>query len=198
MRNRRAFTLLELIVSLAVAGIVALLAYGSARAGFDTRDGLARHRATTEAALRSRVLLGDALRHASDEAGAADGALQSTFQLIDAVDRSGLPVDRLSFFTRGVVPPLGASGLWSMTVVPTATGVSIVAEPVDGGARLHAVVPNARGLDVEAMPIVDRDWTTSWPATNQLPAAVRLTFYDSTRSMIGAPLVVRLGLEDTR
>lgn len=197
MRNRRAFTLLELIVSIAVAGIVALLAYGSASAGFDTRDALARHRATTEAELRSRALLGDALRHASDEGGAT-GALGSTFQLIDAVEPSGLPADRLSFFTRGVVPPLGASGLWSMTVVPTATGVGIVAEPVDGGAALHAVFSGARGLNVEVMPIADRNWTTAWPATNQLPAAVRLTFYDSTRATIGAPLVIRLGLEGVR
>jgi prepilin-type N-terminal cleavage/methylation domain-containing protein len=198
MRNRRAFTLLELIVSITVAGIVALLAYGSASAGFDTRDALARHRATTEAELRVRVLLGDALRHASDEAGATDGALASTFMLVDAVEPSGLPSDRLSFFTRGVVPPLGASGLWSVTVVPATTGVSIVAKPVDGGAQWHAVVPRARGLDVELMPIADHDWTTSWPASNQLPAAVRLTFYDSTRATIGAPLVIRVGLEGIR
>jgi prepilin-type N-terminal cleavage/methylation domain-containing protein len=198
MTNRRAFTLLELIVSITVAGIVALLAYGSANAGFDTRDALARHRATTEAALRSRVLLDDALRHASDEAGATDGALGSTFQLVDAIEANSLPADRLSFFTRGVLPPLGASGLWFMTVEPIAIGVSIVAEPVEGGASLRAVFPGARGLNVEVMPIVDRTWTTSWPATNQLPAAVRLTFYDSTRAMIGAPLVVRLGLEGVR
>ena len=44
MRPRQAFTLLELIVSITVAGIIALLAYGSARAGFDTRDAIARHR----------------------------------------------------------------------------------------------------------------------------------------------------------
>ena len=100
MSSRRAFTLLELIVSIAVAGIVALLAYGSANAGFDTRDALARHRATTEAELRSRVLLADALRHSSDEAGATDGALGSAFQLVDAVEPSGLPADRLSFFIR--------------------------------------------------------------------------------------------------
>jgi hypothetical protein len=83
-------------------------------------------------------------------------------------------------------------------VVPTGIGVSVVAEPVDGGAPLHAVFPGARGLDVEVMPIADRDWTTSWPATNQLPAAVRLTFYDSTRATIGSPLVIRVGLEGVR
>jgi type II secretion system protein J len=193
MSNRRAFTLLELIVSIAVGGIIALLAYGSASAGFDTRDVLARYRATSEAALRARSLLADALRHASDEADAGAAA----FQLLDASDTHGLPTDQLTFLTRGIAPPLGASALWSVTIAPSARGLLIRATPAfsTGDAPISAVLDGVRGLDVQVMSLADRSWTTAWPSTNQLPAAVQLTFYDASGGLAGPPLVVRLGLE---
>ena len=111
MRNRRAFTLLELIVSISVAGIIALLVYGSASAGLDTRDALDRYRAGAEAEMRARLLLSDALRHATDEVDAGSVA----FGLADATDARGLPIDQLTFATRGIAPPLGASARWMVT-----------------------------------------------------------------------------------
>ena len=196
MTNRRAFTLLELIVSLAVAGIIALLAYGSASAGFDTRDALARYRSTTETELRARVLVSDALRHASDEAENGTPA----FSLVDAMDPQGLPSDQLTFLTRGIMPPLGGSALWSMTLVPSATGLVISAAPrgSNGEMRVTALLANVRGFDVQVMAIADRAWNSGWSANGQLPAAVRLTFYDAAGAVVGAPLVVRLGLESVR
>jgi len=194
MTNRRAFTLLELIVSMAVGGMIALLAYASAGAGFDTRDALARHRATTETALRARSLLADALRHASDEADAGTAA----FQLLDASDARGLPSDQLTFLTRGIAPPLGASSLWSVTVAPSATGLVIRAMPSAGDGVVTATLPGVRGLDVQVMTLADRSWSTAWPSAGQLPAAVQLTFYDATGALAGSPLVVRLGLEAVR
>jgi prepilin-type N-terminal cleavage/methylation domain-containing protein len=196
MRNRRAFTLLELIVSISVAGIIALLVYGSASAGFDTRDALARHRATSESELRARVVLADALRHASDEADAGVAA----FDLVDATDPRGLPSDRLTFLTRGILPPLGASALWAVTLAPSANGLIISAAPAGAVARasLVARLDRVRGLDVQAMLPADLTWNATWPSNGQLPAAVQLTFYDSAGSLVGAPLVVRLGLESIR
>jgi prepilin-type N-terminal cleavage/methylation domain-containing protein len=214
VRNRRAFTLLELIVSLAVAGIVALLVYGSASAGFDTRDALARHRATAESELRARVMIGDALRHASDEAdpgrhdaAAADQRVSAdlpvrgaVFDLEDAMDARGLPADRLTFLTRGVLSPLGASALWVMSVIPSAEGLIVRAAPADSPANggITGVVAAIRGLEVQTMSLADDAWTTTWPAANQLPAAVRLTFYDAAGGPVGAPMVVRVGLESAR
>ena len=191
---RRAFTLLELIVSIAVAGIIALLVYGSASAGFDTRDALARYRATSETELRGRVLLADALRHASDQ---ADPGL-AAFELLDAMDARGLPTDQLTFLTRGIVPPLGGSGLWSVTLVASPKGLVIRAAPVGTttNAPIVAVLEKVRGLDVQTMSLVDRAWSSAWPTSGQLPAAVRLAFYDSSGALVGAPLIVRLGLEN--
>jgi prepilin-type N-terminal cleavage/methylation domain-containing protein len=193
MISRRGFTLLEVIVSITVAGIIALLAYGSASAGFDTRDALARHRATTESELRARALIADALRHASDEADPG----QPAFELTDAMDANGLPSDELTFLTRGVMPPLGASELWIVSLAPSPKGLVIRAKSSSAAnaAGVVATVAGVRGLEVEAMSIADRSWTGAWASSAQIPAAARLTFYDAAGGRIGAPLVVRLGLE---
>ena len=196
MRDRRGFTLLELIVSIAVSGIIALLVYGSATAGFDTRDALARYRATNEAELRVRAMLADALRHASDEADAGT----PVFDLVDATDPRGLPLDQLTFLTRGVVPPLGGSSRWSMTLTPTTRGLLVRATPVQpaGVGSISAVLERVRGLDVRVASLADMSWSAAWPSTGQLPAAVQLMFYDAAGAPAGASVVVRLGLESAR
>ena len=196
MRARRGFTLLELIVSIAVSGIIALLVYGSASAGFDTRDALARYRATNEAELRVRAMLADALRHASDEADAGTLA----FDLVDATDPRGLPLDQLTFLTRGVLPPLGSSARWSMTLTPTARGLLVRAVPVEqsGAGSISAVLDQVRGLDVQVASLADGSWSAAWPSSGQLPAAAQLTFYDVAGAPVGAPVVVRIGLEAVR
>ena len=153
MNSRRGFTLLELIVSIAVSGIIALLVYASASAGFDTRDALARHRATNEAELRVRAMLADALRHSSDEADAGVPA----FELVDATDPRGLPLDQLTFLTRGVVPPLGGSARWLMTLTPTPRGLLASAAPVEpaGAGSVSALLEQIRGLDIQVMSLAD-------------------------------------------
>jgi prepilin-type N-terminal cleavage/methylation domain-containing protein len=194
MRNRRAFTLIELIVSIAVAGVIALLVYGSAAAGIDSRDALERHRERGESTLRARTLLTDALRHATDEADAGAPA----FELIDATDARGMPTDGLTFLTRGVVPPLGASSRWTMIVRPTPAGLLIRAASTPTAAGISAVLRDVRGLEVEVMGLVDRAWSTEWPSSGQLPAAVRLALFDSTGARVGAPLIARIGTEAGR
>ena len=200
MRDRRAFTLLELIVSIAVAGVVALLVYGSASAGFDTRDALDRYRAGTEAEMRARLLISDALRHASDEVDAGSVA----FELIDATDTRGLPADQVTFITRGVAPPLGASARWTVTLAPTPAGVLLRAAPIADAASatqsaaMSSVLTAIRGVDIEVASLGVQAWSRSWPSTNQLPGAVRVTLFDSAGAPVGAPIVARIGLEAVR
>ncbi|HUQ83231.1 MAG TPA: prepilin-type N-terminal cleavage/methylation domain-containing protein [Gemmatimonadaceae bacterium] len=201
MKARSGFTLLELIVSIAVTGIIALLVYGSANAGFDTRDALARHREGAESELRARAFLVDALRHASEDANPGDAA----FELRDAADSRGLPADQLTFLSRGVIPPLGASALWVVTVAPSPAGLMISAGPAPaaptdsaGVTSVVGVIAGARGVDVDVMSLADRRWTNAWPSNGQLPAAARVILYDATGRPMGAPVVARIGLESMR
>jgi prepilin-type N-terminal cleavage/methylation domain-containing protein len=192
--DKRGFTLLELIVSIAIGGIIALLVYGSASAGFDTRDALARHSAGAEAHLKVRSMLTDALRHATDESD--PGSL--AFEIADATDVRGMPMDRLTFLTRGIVPPLGASTRWRVTISASPNGFAFAASPADGSsasAQVSAAIPQIRGLDVSVMSVTDRTWSNTWPSGGQLPSAVRLTLYDAEGRLVGTPIVVRLGLE---
>lgn len=212
MTPRRGFTLLELVVSIAVAGVIALLVYGSAQAGFDTKERLARHRATTEAELRARTLLADALRHASDEADPGVDA----FTLVDATDGRGQSADRLTFLTRGITPPLGASSLWRVDVSMTSRGLLVRAARATGdrstdaptlatrstnqpiSAPIAALVPTIRALDIEVLSVAERTWMSTWATPTQLPAAVRLVFRDDAGQTMGAPLVASIGLEGAR
>jgi prepilin-type N-terminal cleavage/methylation domain-containing protein len=200
VRNRRAFTLLELIVSIAVAGVIALLVYGSANAGLDTRDALDRYRTGPEAEMRARLLLLDALRHASDE---VDGG-HVAFDLVDATDAQGLRADQLTFITRGVLPPLGASPRWTVTLAPTPAGLLLRAAPIadDGHASesvvLSTVLPAIRGVGIDVASAAAPTWSASWASSGQLPSAVRITLLDSAGARVGAPIVARIGLEAVR
>ena len=199
MTARRGFTLLELIVSIAVAGVIALLVYGSAAAGLDTRDALDRYRAGNEAEMRARLLLADALRHATDE---VDGG--EAFVLVDATDARGLPADQLTFATRGVTPPLGATARWAVTLVPTTAGLAIRATPLADSSRgprpaaISAVLADIRGIDVGAASLANASWAPIWASAAQLPSAVRITLFDAAGAPVGAALVVRVGLEALR
>jgi prepilin-type N-terminal cleavage/methylation domain-containing protein len=196
MRNRRAFTLLELIVSIVVTGVIALLAYATASAGFDTRDALDRHRTTADAELRVRAMISDALRHASDDADSGFVA----FGLVAGTDSRGLPTDRVTFLTRGALPPLGASGLWAMTIEPSATGLIVSASPARERANTQVVarVAEIHGLDVQVASLANHAWSAEWTSPAQLPGAVQLVFYNAAGGIVGSPLVVRVGLEDVR
>ena len=83
---------------------------------------------------------------------------------------------------------------------PSASGLVLYATPVGGAsdAAITAPLPHARGMDVEVMSLTSRTWAAEWPSKSQLPAAVQITLFDGTGGAIGAPLVVRLGLEAVR
>jgi hypothetical protein len=186
------------MAAIVVTGVVALLAYGTARTGIDTNERLDRVRTAVEAQMIVRTLLLDALRHPPEEGGAAMNDM--LFSIDDRTNGEGLPVDEFRFLSRGVIPPLGASGVWTVTLVPTDEGVRIVATANAGGlAPIEALLPEARGLNVRVLYRVDDlDWSDRWDAPGRVPAAVAIDFLTERGTAASPPVVVRAALEEVR
>jgi prepilin-type N-terminal cleavage/methylation domain-containing protein len=198
MMARSGFTLFELLVAIVLAGVVALLAYGTARAGIDTSERLERHRTAVEAQAIVRALLLDALRHPPEGGGAAMNDL--LFTIDDAMDGTGLPTDGVHFFSRGISAPLGTAAEWSVTLTPTEAGLRLLAVPAQAGpAPIDMVLPGARGLDARVLSrSADSTWLERWDVPGRVPAAVALQFLSETGTPVAPALVVHAALEVVR
>jgi prepilin-type N-terminal cleavage/methylation domain-containing protein len=202
--RRPGFTLIEVMIAVVVTGIVVALAYSTAQAGFDIDRRLARHRAGADAETTMRSMLDDALRHALP--GLRGG--EAVFSLADRAFATGVPNDSLRFLTRGVLPPLGTSAAWVVTVSVDGDGLSFDARPasvLDEEAPVAAHLAGVRGLDVRALGAgAGTAWRRAWEETDVAPDAVSLTFIrgNAAKSARGAgeapSLVARLGLERRR
>lgn len=197
--GRQGFTLFELLVAIVLTGVVALLAYGTAAAGFDTRDRLARYRATVEAQMIVRDLLVDALRHPPETGGAAMN--DTLFLLIDRTGADGTPTDEIAFFSRGLTPPLGVAATWALTLSHSVQGLRVraTAPAPAPAAQVDALLPAVHGLNVR---VLDRTgdvlWSDRWDAPGRVPAAVALEFFTAAGTRAGPPLVVHAALERVR
>ncbi len=199
MSRRSGFTLVELMVAIVVTSIVALLAWSTVSAGLDTSDRLERHRVTVEARMIVRALLLDALRHLPEGGGAAMN--DALFLVDDAVTADGLPVDALHFLSRGLTPPLGSSGMWTVTIEPAAEGLRLAASPANASdiAPIETTLPGVRGLQVRVLArTADSVWLERWDVLGRVPAAVALEFLSERGEPVTPPLVVHAGLEAMR
>src|SRR5436309_2519591 len=96
-RGRGAFTLLELLVALAMAGIIAGSMYAALRVGF-------RAHASAEAAvepIRTAELATALLRADFESVTPIGGTFAVTFTGTDQQGQGGLPGDSVEFFTLG-------------------------------------------------------------------------------------------------
>lgn len=193
--RREGFTLIELMVAIVLTGMVALLTYASASAGFSTSDRLGRYHTAIESQAIVRSLLLDALRHPVGGGGAAMNEV--LFTIADATDSDGLPVDGLRFISRGVLPPLGTSEGWDVALTPSAGGVRLVARSIDAEeAGVEILLPDVRGLDVRVLDrSSDSTWLDRWEVLGRAPAAVSLAFLDRRGSPTGPRIVVHSALE---
>ncbi|MEO6444475.1 MAG: prepilin-type N-terminal cleavage/methylation domain-containing protein [Gemmatimonadaceae bacterium] len=201
--RRRAFTLIEVLVALVVTGLVVALAYGTAQAGFDTDDRLAEYRARAESEAVFRTILTDALRHAA--AGMRGG--EPVFDLADRRLSDGRAADSLSFLTRGVVSPLGSSGMWSVSVWWAGDALHLAAHPLDtmgNAAPVEAQLTQVDAFDVQMLGRgIGAAWSDMWPGADVAPDAVAFSVTRSAAAGAVAALdatqpmrtVVRRGLE---
>jgi prepilin-type N-terminal cleavage/methylation domain-containing protein len=149
-RRARAFTLLELLVALAMAAIIAGSLYASLRSGF-------RARAQAEAQVepvRTAELATALLRADFESARPADGTLSGPFVGQDLTGDQGLAADSVSFFTLGnPTDPLAAAaatagapadmsgvGLTPTTGEARQVEIAITSYPGPGGAAEPCLV----------------------------------------------------------
>ena len=179
---RRAFTLLEVIIALAVTALVATLAASALHAGLDVRERVYAHRVTTEAEARATSWIATMLRHAP-LANAVDEPLLRITQ-VALRDASGQSADELTFLSQGVEAPLGTGEIWRVTLTTRNDGLHVRATPVNVASNripLETVLPHvsvfvAEALDAHGGPANSAMWRRDWPVLRAMPTAVRLTF----------------------
>jgi type II secretion system protein J len=192
MTRHRGFTLIELSIALAITGLVALLVYAAADAGYDTRRRLDASRRSLQSARAMRILLQDALRNARPAVRIGDSA----FTLEKGRGPAGQPADRLIFVTGGGLAPLAGGRDWLVRVEPSTNGLGFSALPLDGsrGGRFVGRLDGVTGLKVRVKGAgLDTAWADRWARPSSVPKAVELTYWTAA-GPVGLPLLVALPL----
>lgn len=198
MSRRGGFTLVEVVVGLAVGGIVLLAGFAALGALQDrSRHAMAATTQALEGATTRATLLEwlGAARLRSSELGVQ-------FEGLDAREHS-LEWDELTFATPAATPlraPVTAIRLYIDTD-PATPERGLVAEFTarlgDPPTRLE-LAPRATGLRIRYLPALDErvEWTESWVGQGQLPRGVELTLLDDPAdplpSLLRLPVLVAM------
>jgi len=183
---RRAFTLVEVVVALVIAGLLALAARAVLVAGIDTQERLQRHATITEGDARFRALVVQALRHMTD----APAVGLTPFVLRDTTIADTVPSQAVEFYSRGLSQPAGTGSVMRIRLVPTDRGLTITAIDANGRTALEGVAPGIAAMHVR-LQNRSGEWVVAWPLTLQTPAAVALDLVPlRSPGTVPAPIVV--------
>ena len=192
MNRKLGFTLIEVILAIALTAVAIGVAASALTTATNVRERVLLHRETMEQNVRFRTTLIDMLRHAPN-ADAVDEPLMRMTQAAGGVVQ-------FLFLSTGVQTPYGVGGAWRVTIAGTPRGVTLDAVPVSsptGGPVLHTVfrptstegqVLHVRFLEPSSGGNTPR-WRDDWPLERTRPSAVSLRFSDHVTS---APLIVEL------
>lgn len=202
LQRSAAFTLLELLVALAVSGAVALGVYAAVSVSADVA---ARGRDAVDGALKREAATA-ALRRWLEGAAVSSGDEPARFEGEDGTSL-GLPSDEL-FFTTTDPWLLGDSGelTWiRLRVAAVDSGLvadygAIRPDQVlkSGDRRRVSVLPQVRGMDFRYFVTLgdQRRWFSGWSSRVRLPRAVTLQFYttggDTLPRELRAPMLIKL------
>jgi prepilin-type N-terminal cleavage/methylation domain-containing protein len=187
---RRAFTLVEVVLALVIAGLLALAARAVLVAGIDTQERLQRHAAVTEGDARFRALVVQALRHMTD----APTVGVSPFVLRDTTLANAAPSQAVEFYSRGLSQPAGTGTVMHIRLVPSERGLTIRAVDANGFTSSEGVAPGIGAMHVRVQTRTG-EWVATWPRTLQTPAAVALELvpFGTPRGAL-APIIVNTRL----
>lgn len=194
--NRGGFTVLEMVVALAVASVVALLVHR----GFHTMVEMER-RASEAREAGARAVAARRQVTAWLRAARVEGTLDSwDFEGVGRVTEEGVPDASLEFYTQAPGPfETGRSRLvLGIDRRPETPETGLVAERVDGRVGdprplRWVVVPGASGLVIRYLHTVDggRAWTSEWRSSAHLPEAIEIRVLgDSLPPLLQLPVFV--------
>jgi prepilin-type N-terminal cleavage/methylation domain-containing protein len=184
-RQRRGFTLIEVMLALVISSVVVTLGYSTLQAGVDVESRIAVAREADQHMTAMRAVLGDALRHAV----AGDGIADQQLRIASGADgRTAM----LAFVSRGIVAPQGGTARWFVTLTTDTAGVTFDARPLDAGAvPLRIRVAAARTFAVRFKAREDLDWQTTWDDSARLPLAIEVHFLGRDGRDAVAPVIAR-------
>lgn len=194
-RERRGFTLLEVMVALTLTALAAGIAGSALSAAHSTSAAVARHRDGAEAELQWRALVSDLLRHAPPAGVTSD--MRDEPRLVIATD-AGSPT--LQFLSRGLGTSRGTGATWRVMIAASADTLLVSATPIGRAgstgtaAPLFARIGAVRDLRIEVLEPARvgevARWRTDWPLRQARPRAVRISWTSDTGTV--TPLVVAL------
>lgn len=191
--SARGFTLIEVLVALAIAGLTVLAVHAGIRTVFDLEAKARMEGERSARALAVRRQLADWLR-AVDIPG-ENGTRPLT---IRDRRRDGRPDDEL-FMTTLRPSPFRVGRTPLRLYIDREPGTSengLVAELEDReGMRRHELAPAAEGLDLRFLLRLEheRQWLDTWRSRTQLPRAIEIRLSgDSLPPLLRAPVIVSL------
>lgn len=193
MTESRGFTLLELVVTLTLTGVIALLVYGTATVAVDTQERVRDRQREVSERWAWGALLEDALRNVHSPL--AYGS--PTLVVEPGRDLRGRARDRLRLITSGSQPPLNADADWEVTLEVADAGLVLTGRPLGVQVPVRRLVglPSVTGLDIRLSGgLEDAEWRESWRHPSMLPRVIEFAYY-SDSGPIGPPvrLVLPLG-----